>query len=207
DNDLLGLIYLSNNEPTGTEVSGDISHFNDLDIFPEGMKSDVFAPGDIMVSLRNMNTVLVLDGNDLSLKFQATGGFLRQHDPDFAGGNKITLMDNRNTFPEKKDEDPGSRILMLDAKTGEQSVIYERSGDDDFFTPIMGKHQMLGNGNILITSSLEGRAFEVSPKGEILWQVNNPAGKEFMGVISEAAILPVEMDAAFFQNARAACSG
>ena len=49
---------------------------------------------------------------------------------------------------------------------------------ESFFAPFVSGAQRLPNGNTLIASGVEGRLFEVSPAGELLWDYRNPFGAE-----------------------------
>ncbi len=60
-NDLLGLMHLSTLDNAGTLVGGDTLHLNDVEVFPSGIASEIFEPGDLLLSLRNINTILVVD--------------------------------------------------------------------------------------------------------------------------------------------------
>ena len=53
--------------------------------------------------------------------------------------------------------------------------MYVGSNEHPFFTGAGGANQRLPNGNTLITESDYGRAFEVTPAGEIVWEYFNPA--------------------------------
>jgi hypothetical protein len=88
-NDLYGLLHLSSLNSSNTLVSGDTLHLNDVDEFPAGMTSEIFEPGDLMVSLRNINAIFIFDPHTLKIKFLSIGRFLRQHDPDFLPGDRI----------------------------------------------------------------------------------------------------------------------
>ncbi|MFB6375808.1 MAG: arylsulfotransferase family protein [Bradymonadaceae bacterium] len=45
---------------------------------------------------------------------------------------------------------------------------YSGSSDDPFDSMSWGSQQMLPNGNVLVTESMAGRIFEVTPSGEIV---------------------------------------
>lgn len=209
ENDLLGLLHMSALGDETTVVSGDTTHLNDVDIFPEHMESQVFSPGDIMISLRNINTVIVVDPVNFKVKFQATGNFLRQHDADFAPGDKILVYDNRNlSLPGEPYATQGwlqSRIVELDARTGKSRVAFQGEGKSRFYSVIMGRQQLLENGNLMIVSPVEGRAMEVSPNGDLLWQIFNVLDENYYGLMSEAHVLPQFMDKEFFESRRANC--
>ena len=202
-NDLLGYIFTraQGNEDLG--LSGDALHLNDVDIFPTTLPATFFAPGDIMISLRNINTIFVFDGASLKLKKAWTGPFLRQHDPDFIDGDTISVFDNNNVAA--KGADRSSKILLLHANDDAVDVVYEGTPAAPFYTAIMGKHQTLANGNVLITESMNGRVFEIDPSGAIVWEYNNIVGEGMVGLVEEGQRLPERFDGAFFAAARSAC--
>ncbi len=144
-------------------------HLNDVEPFPAGMTPGFFGPGDVIVSLRNINTVFVFNTETRKIKFVSTGQFGAQHDPDFMDGNRISVFDNLGVLPAASPRQ--SRILIVTAPEGTVEVAYEGTAAHPFFTNIMGKSQWLANGNLLITESRRGRAFEVNRKGETVWEV------------------------------------
>lgn len=206
-NNLTGLMFLKTLENFEIQVSGDTMHLNDIEMFPEGMESEVFAPGDLMISLRNINTILVVDPDTWKVKFQSTGPFLRQHDPDFAEGDRILVFDNRNLDPLVPENERYSRIVEIDALTGAHREYFRGQGAAHFYTAAMGKFQQASNGNLLITSSQQGRAIEVDPSGNLVWEFSNVISKDNNAVLMEAHLLPLSMDRAFFEGLREACEG
>ena len=197
-NDLYGLMFLSTIEDTQTRVHGDTLHLNDVEEFPVGMKSDIFEPGDLMVSLRNINALLVFDPESLKIKFLSVGRTLRQHDPDFLPGDRISVFDNRNLCPSTGPEPLSSRILEIDAINGSTKVALQGHDDSRFFTAVTGKHERLANGNILVTSSGEGHVMEFAPDGTIVWRYDNRLSDGRNARIHMAMLLPEYMNATFF---------
>ena len=51
---------------------------------------------------------------------------------------------------------------------------YGETPEQHFFTESRGGAQALANGNVLITDSEQGRAFEVTREGEVVWEFWNP---------------------------------
>ncbi len=202
-NDLEGLLYLSTLNNTRTGVKGDTLHLNDIEIFPSHLSSSVFKPGDIMFSLRNINTVIVMDPKSHKIKFRSTGDVLRQHDPDFMDGDVISIFDNRNLRPA-----PGkhfSRIVEINARTSKKRTVVHGAKDAKFFTDIMGTHQRLPNGNILINSSTEGRLLETLPNGRLVWSYENRLSNGKNGRLTMGMLLPPHMDADFFARQKQQC--
>jgi hypothetical protein len=204
-NDLYGLMFLSNIKNTQTKVHGDTLHLNDVDEFPVGMKSNVFEPGDLMVSLRNINALFVFDPESLKIKFLSVGRTLRQHDPDFLPDDRISVFDNRNLSPSTGPEPLSSRILEINAINGSTKVSLKGHDDSRFFTKIMGVHERLANGNTLVTSSDEGRVMEFAPDGTIVWRYDNRLSDGRNARIQSAMLLPEYMNATFFDQRRNFC--
>jgi hypothetical protein len=185
-----GMLHLGSLKNTALEVSGDILHLNDVEPFPSTMTPGFFGPGDVLVSLRNVNTVFVFNADTRKIKFVTTGRFTRQHDPDFVDGNRFSVFDNMGVQPAAKDRQ--SRIVIVTAPEQSVEVYYEGTPAHPFYTDIMGRHQWLPNGNLLITETRRGRAFEINRQGEIVWEYLNPAGNGIVGILEEVARLPVE---------------
>jgi hypothetical protein len=203
-NNLNGLLYLSALDNVNTTVTGDTLHLNDVDEFPIGQASEIFQPNDLLVSLRNINAIFVFDPDTLEIKFLSIGRFLRQHDPDFLPGDRISVLDNQNLKPLLETEQPASRIIEVDASNSTEQVVLD--GEGRFYTQIMGVHQRLSNGNILVTSSGEGQVIEFAPDGTVVWGYNNIVSETKKGRVYMAMLLPEHMDEAFFRQAINSCA-
>jgi len=204
-NDLTAYMYMVTSGPRGVAVSGDRVHFNDVEIFEPPMEEGVFKHGDIMVSFRNISTVLVFDPATLDIRFTKTGGFIRQHDPDFLDGNTISVFDN-NHYKADIGPDSKSRIVIMDARTGDTEVWFEGSSEHPFYTDVMGKHQWLENGNVLITESLNGRGFELNPDREIVWDYVNYIDADWVGLVEEVQRLDPAFTPLFQESQVDRCS-
>ena len=178
-------------EEHGADTSGDLLHLNDVERFPIRDGAGLLGPGDVLVSLRNVNTVFVFNADTRKIKFVTTGRFTRQHDPDFIDGNRFSVFDNMGVQPGAKDRQ--SRIVIVTAPEQSVQVYHEGTPAHPFYTDIMGRHQWLPNGNLLVTESRRGRAFESTRQGEIVWEYLNPAGNGIVGILEEVARLPIEI--------------
>jgi hypothetical protein len=175
------------NNSIGNTISGDNLHLNDVETFDRTSESGLFEFGDVVVSLRNIHTVLVFDPETLKIKYYRTGGFIRQHDPDFVDANTLLLYDNNDV---RRDGMGESRILQIDAARDEVSVVYPQSGNEPFFSRIMGKYQALPGDRLLIAESTGGRAFEVDASGRVIWEFINQVSDTEAGIIEQAQRLP-----------------
>lgn len=154
-----------------TDIRNPSTHLNDVEVLGESMADqfEIFEAGDIMISLREVNTVFVLDGESEIIKWALTYPFLRQHDPDFTEEGYITVFDNQVDKISADSPLGGTRILKVDPLTKSVETVYGQKPDQYFFTEIGGKHQHLPNGNILISEVLSDRVFEITPSGEVVW--------------------------------------
>lgn len=206
-NGYTGLLYLGtlNNESTRIRGEGkllgadDILHLNDVEPFSAQMESGLFEPGDVMVSLRNINTVFVFNTESEEIKFISIGKFVRQHDPDFIDGNTISVFDNNNNNAVTVEEHK-SRIAIVSATDNTVETYFEGTPEQPFFTNVMGKHQWLPNGNLLITESKSGRGFEVDRQGKIVWEYYNYVDHGIVGAVAEFQRLSPEYTSLFLDE-------
>jgi hypothetical protein len=183
-----GLLGLANRDDFSTAVSGDVTHLNHVEPFPAGAQGAFFQPGDVLVSLRNVNTVFVFDRATGAIKFDCTGWFVRQHDPHFVDGNTFSVFDN-NTVAGPGGALP-SRIVLVSARDRSVRPYFVGSREQPFSTPILGRHQWLPNGNLLVTDSCSGRAFELDRNREVVWWYVNYVGEGTVGAVQQVERFP-----------------
>lgn len=179
----------------------DLVHLNDVEVLtPELAEAfaPLFAPGDIMISLRNVNAILVLDGGTTAVKWSMSGLFLAQHDPDFLPDGRIGVFDNRRFDGNRAGLEPQSRILLIDPASQVVEIAYGRDASEAFYTARMGKQQFLANGNILISESQTGRVLEVTPDGAVVWAFVNRWDEAHTAWLVEGQRLPPDFLAADF---------
>ena len=188
DNGYWGLLCMSTLVNGSTNVAGDTLHLNDVEPFPPSMWEGFFKHGDVLVSLRNINTIFVFELETGKIKYISTGKFVRQHDPDFVDGNTISVFDNNNISSD--DQKFYSRIVIVKFPQDTMEVYFQGSEEFPFFTEIMGKHQWLPNGNLLITESLQGRAFEIDKDKKLVWEYFNLIDTNEVALMEEVQRLP-----------------
>lgn len=195
ENGLHGLLHLGSLGNASTQVRGDSLHLNDVEPFPTKLEPAFFQRGDVLVSLRNINTIFVFNRDDGRIRFICTGWFVRQHDPDFIDGNTFSVFDNNNVAPEHRGS--SSRVVVVSAPDRSRRVVFEGNDRTHFFTDILGKHQWLPNGNLLLTESRSGRSIEVDDQGEVVWEYVNYIGPDQIGIVEEVQRLPRRLEGIF----------
>ena len=168
---LLEVIYKSGYDGLLRVYTGDILHLNDVEILSERKADafDLFQAGDIMVSMRHINSIFVIGGKTERIKWSMTHPFISQHDPDFTEDGYITVFDNHSDYAGGRYLDQGSRIVRIEPSTRKVTTFYGWKEDQYFFTEVGGMLQHLPNGNMLITESRAGRVFEITTDGQIVW--------------------------------------
>ncbi|MBL8726189.1 MAG: aryl-sulfate sulfotransferase [Planctomycetes bacterium] len=190
-----GLLCLANTDNFSTAESGDVTHLNHVEPFPARLPAGEFGPGSVLVSLRNVNTVFVFDSRSGRMQFVSTGQFVRQHDPHFLDGNTISVFDNHVLGP--ADPHPQSRILLLHAPDQAVKTYFAGTPEQPFFTPILGRHQWLPNGHLLITDSCNGRAFELDRNLQVVWWYIHYVGEGVVGAVEQVTRIPSSIAAAY----------
>jgi hypothetical protein len=123
----------------------------------------IFDPGNVLVCSRHQNAIFVLDW-EKNVPVWAWGReeLVGPHDARVLENGHLLVFDNGIG----KDR---SRILEVDPATGGIVWEYAASPPESFYTLSKGSSQRLPNGNTLIADSDNGRAFEVTAGGEVVW--------------------------------------
>jgi hypothetical protein len=189
-NALEGLL-VSNGDPDPFDAVNDLGHLNDVEELPasKAARFPAFEAGDLLISLRDLHLVLVFDPDSLKVKWHQTGPWLRQHDPDFEDDGTISIFDNHAIARTRLAELRRSRIVAVDPTTGATRTLYG-DGEEPMFTSIRGKHQLLPNGNLLMTEFAAGRILEVDTQGKLLWEYVNRYDAETVAEVSQATRYP-----------------
>jgi hypothetical protein len=130
-------------------VCNDPLHTNRVHIVREEGQAGYFPNGkvgDLLISLRNPNTIALLDGDTYAIKWHMTGGFRRQHEPVITDHGTIILFDNFGS-----DQRNGrSRIVEMDIASHKMVGMWEASGKDYFESEIRGKVKILDDHRLLV---------------------------------------------------------
>lgn len=182
-----GLLSLNYREEHEREIEwNDPLHPNNIEMLRGELAASfpLFEPGDLLVSLRNINTVGVIDGESGIFKWAVTGLFVRQHDPDFTPSGTILVFDNRGGDAKKG----AARVIEIDPASQRVVWEYEGSSEQPFDSRTQCVQQRLPGGNTLIVETLGGRAFEVDRQGNIVWEYVN-AVPDADGVVRTVGLL------------------
>jgi hypothetical protein len=144
----------------------DVLHTNHVEVFDGRLahRDPIYAEGNILISLRNINAIAILDGQTMEVVWiWGPSNLTFQHHPTLLDNGHILLFDNGTTR---------SRIIEVDPLSNE--IAWHYSPGAGFFSKTQGSSQRLANGNTLITESNRGYVLEVTPRGETVWKFANP---------------------------------
>lgn len=149
----------------------DPTHLNDIEVVTPALAARIAGveAGDLLVSLRQLHMLAILSRRTGTVAWSRVGPWVRQHDADITSDGMIDVFNNGDTRL-AVDGVIGSSILRLDPATGAVRTLYPKDGQGHFFTRIMGAHQLLPNGNRLITESMVGRLLEIDAAGSPVWE-------------------------------------
>lgn len=142
---------------------GEFAHANSLQELPDG---------NILLSFRKISAVAIVDRKSGAVIWHHRDEkWGQQHDAQMLDNGNIMLFANGIHVPSGVF---GSEIVEFDPETRERVWVYRGSPFYSFFSPHISGAQRLCSGNTLICEGMNGRFFEVTPSGEIVWEYINP---------------------------------
>lgn len=149
----------------------DLLHSNSVEVMDRphlAARDPLYAVGNVLVSIRNQDTIAIFDWEQRALLWAWGQGELSgQHDATVLDDGHLLIFDNGL-------ESRASRVVELDPVSREIVWQYSASEPGDFFTVTRGSSQRLSNGNVLVAHSDSGAAFEVTRDGEVVWCYEAP---------------------------------
>lgn len=192
-------------EPKPKDAWGrEIVHLNKVDELTTELAADfpLFEAGDLALSMRNLNMVLVFSPTTHKIKWWRIGPWIRQHDVEFARGGWLMVFNNniylneafdtaeaRTTKPTYLTTPRISNILAVNPQTDETRIIY--GGEDhSLLSVIRGKVDETYAGHYIITEFDGGRVFEIDRDGNITWQYINRYDEGHVTEVTEGRVYP-----------------
>lgn len=151
--------------------SGDVLHTNTIELIEEGQLPEGYdgplKENTLLLSMRTINLVCALDPEERSVYWAESNLWHMQHQPTLLENGNMLIFDNQG-YGER------STILEFSPETREVIWFYRGTEENPFYSVGCGSCQRLPGGNTLIIESVPGRAFEVTPEKEIVWEFYNP---------------------------------
>jgi hypothetical protein len=154
----------------------DLFHANSVKVLSRSLapKFPRFQAGHVLVSVRNLDTLAVVDRATRRVIWAAQGAWQLQHDAELLDNGHLLLYDNLGSLKQ-------TRILEYDPRTQAIPWAYSNEGSTPFRALHRGAKQRFPNGNTLIVDPDARRLFEVTRDKELVWEYFCP-------------LLPVRLD-------------
>ncbi len=145
-------------------VQQDVLHTNSVNVLSAAMapKFPEFKAGQVLLSMRSLQAMIVLDPSTSSVVWGACGPWHYQHDAQFLDNGHFLLFDNIGS-------PRGSRVLEYNPRNGSFPWSYPGPDNVPFLTKERGMAQRLPNGNTLVVVSEGKEMLEVTPSREVVW--------------------------------------
>ena len=159
----------------------DWTHVNTVQALPENRWFDRgdrrFRPGNVLISPRQLDTIYLIDRESQEIVWTYSGdyfgGLSGQHEPHMIekglpGAGNILIFDN-GASP-RKDLGHAGASYVLEVNPVTEKLVWVYDQWLQFHSTYTSNAQRLVNGNTLICESSGKRIFEVTVKGETVWE-------------------------------------
>lgn len=166
----------------------DLLHANSVAWMRPGWEAwnPLFAEGNVLVSMRHQNRVVLLRPETGELLWQwGRGEMLGQHDATVLPNGHVLIFDNGLARG-------WSRGVEVDPTTDEVVWEWKAPNPEAFYTMARGASQRLPNGNTILVDSDHGHAFEVTKAGKVVWEYYQPSSGDKVAAIVRLKRFPVD---------------
>jgi DNA-binding beta-propeller fold protein YncE len=154
----------------------DPTHLNSIALVPREVAGVLpgTRPGDLLVSLRETNTVAVLDGQSAAVRYLVNGRTAAQHGPRWLPDGTVLVFDNLGGDPALG----GTRVARIDMRAGTAHTVFPRA-EDRGLLPLRsetgGHIDVSADGTrALVAVTHQGRVVEIDvASGAPLWLYEN----------------------------------
>ena len=141
------------------------THLNSVHLLGEDARGSGLEPGDLVVSMRDLDAFAILDRRDHRLKRLMRGSFQKQHAVLHFKGSKFLMLDNQGAL-NTAGAPVISRLLMVDAVSGEETTIFPNHRTPahlrGLYTSVGGELAISPDrSRAIVTISTAGKAVEV----------------------------------------------
>lgn len=174
---------------------GELLHTNALSFLKGTSGVHGLEAGKLLLCARNLDLCFALDPLRRQVTWARAGLGRMPHDPRELDNGHILLFDNLGASNARD----GLASRLIEFLPGSGELVWEWRADPPsaFFSRFCGTAQRLAGGDTLVTETGAGRAFELSPEGEVVWLFQSPhrAGSEDELVAALFAVERIDEDA------------
>jgi len=147
--------------------------------WPHANSVEELRDGNILVSFRGISNAVIIDRKTGNIVWELGHDVLsHQHNPNQLENGNILIFDNGTQ--RLHDSHTYSRVIEVEPQSKKIVWEYHDNPAYNFYSAFISGAQRLPNGNTLITEGLNGRIFEVTVQGEVVWEYVSPYFTEFL---------------------------
>lgn len=145
----------------------DVLHSNTLEVV-EAHPGGLWDRGDVLLCMRELDTIAVVDPIRGEVRWSwGVGQLSSPHQPSVLPDGRVLVFDNGV-------EARRTRLVVVDPCSGDVVWSWSAQPPQSFFCPLAGGCERLPGGNLLVTDSTAGGAFELTMGGDIVWRLTLP---------------------------------
>ena len=153
-------------------IDNDPFHLNDIQ--PTLKDTDHWKKGDLFLSLRNINTIVLYRPSEDKVVKIITGPFFMQHDVDIVSDHEISIFNNNTLYTKSGPKTENINILIYNFKNNFFNKIFDESINEiEIKTGAGGLSDFLNDGSILIEEQAKGRLLLIDENGDLEWEYVN----------------------------------
>jgi hypothetical protein len=165
--------------------------------------SGVFRKGQLLISLRNLSTILLFDTNSRKIVWNQSGPWMNQHCVMFTSGSKFSVLDNHSFASGEYwlNSKWRTRLVSQDIASGiTEEVVFNREGPRNFRIPVEGRALPFAGESWLIEDCLHGTVM-IFKNQELIFKWSNKYPDGTVGITSWCRYLnESEVPASLLQN-------
>jgi hypothetical protein len=166
ENNYEGLLYGSSNI-SSVKLSKDIIHLNDIQ--PIRMKTNFAEVGDLLISMRNLSTVMLYRPTTNKVLWLSQGPWLNQHDVDVINNNEIGVYNNNFIREIRFNKNETSHVVTYNFKTKKFGTLHKSTFKKyNIKSVYSSRFEILDNGNMFLEDSPSGAYYLINPQGKLI---------------------------------------
>lgn len=189
------LTFLLSNGNTAGDFTSDPVHMNQIRVAPAD--SRFWKRGDLLISLRNSNAVLLYRPSTRKIIWHQVGPWQYQHSADFVNDHQISIFNNNvvSRSPAKADFlTPRSvnEVMVFDFESNQVTQPFKQLlATAQPRTAWEGRARLLPDGGLFVEETESGRLLRFS-KDRLVWSFVNDHDDKYLGALAWSSYLTAE---------------
>lgn len=187
DNDMSYLLFNGNST---NDFNRDPIHMNQIRV--ARMDSRFWQKGDLLISLRNPNTILLYRPSTNKVIWHQAGPWIHQHSVDFVNDHQISVFNN-NSVLKSPDADafltPQSinGVMVYDFETNQVTEPFKQLLEEARpMSIVAGRARLLPDGGLFLEETANGRMLRFS-HDRLVWSFVNDHDDKYIGALSDGS--------------------